>query len=30
MSQGAGNIGQLAKKLAATGMEPANLQGQTS
>lgn len=30
MTQGAGNIGQLAKKLAATEMEPANLQGQLS
>ena len=30
MTQGAGNIGQLAKKLAATGMEPEKLQGQLS
>ncbi len=30
MTQGAGNIGQLAKKLAATEMEPTNLQGQLS
>lgn len=30
MTQGAGNIGQLAKKLVATGMEPEKLQGQLS
>ncbi|SHG65561.1 UDP-N-acetylmuramate--alanine ligase [Marisediminitalea aggregata] len=30
ITQGAGNIGQLAKKLAATGMEPEKLQGQLS
>lgn len=30
MTQGAGNIGQLAKKLATTGMEPEKLQGQLS